>query len=448
MSSLPPEMIVLLAPFAQLFSARVWLHAQVLVGGALLAAGKRTVSSCLRVMGLALERRFTTYHRVLNRASWSALQASKILLGVIVLVLVPSGATLVLGADDTVERRTGRQIKAKGCYRDAVRSSKKHVVRCFGLKWVAMMVLVPVPWAGRVWALPFLTALCWPAKSPHKRRHKTSVDWVRQMMKQARRWLPERLLVLVVDGGFAAVALALACRGSQVVLVARLRLDAALYYLPAPQPPGKRGPKPRKGKRQRSLKTWAARSDTPWQEVETEWYARKRKTLFVFSRLALWYTPGWTPVAIRFVLVRDPEGKLPDAAFLCTDPQATPEQILHWVVMRWSVEVTFEEARAHLGVETQRQWSDLAIARTTPVLLGLFSLVTVLALRLCPDGQIPVQQTAWYHKAEPTFSDCIALVRRHIWGAQYLVTSAPKAEVVHLPREALDLLINDLPLAA
>src|SRR5262245_5638984 len=261
MPSLPAEMIVLLAPFAQLFSERVWLHAQVLVLGAILAPGKRTVTSCLRVMGLAGEQRFTNYHRVLNRARWAALQASQILLGGIVLLLVPPGATIVLGADDTVERRSGRKIKAKGCYRDAVRSSKKHVIRCFGLKWVAMMVLVSVPWAQRVWALPFLTVLCWPAPSPPQRRHKTSVEWVRQMMKQARRWLPKRLLVLVVDGGFAAVALARACWQSQVVMVSRLRLDAALYHPPVPQPPSKRGPKPTKGQRQRSLKVWAARMD-------------------------------------------------------------------------------------------------------------------------------------------------------------------------------------------
>jgi DDE superfamily endonuclease len=420
----------------------------VLVVGALLAPGKRTVTSCLRVMGLAWERRFTNYHRVLNRAQGAALQASKILLGLILLGLVPPGAAVVLGAEDTVERRRGRKIKAKGCYRDAVRSSKKHVVRCFGLKWVSMMILVPVPWARRGWALPFLTALCWPKAKRPKRRHKTSVDWVRQMMKQVRRWLPERRLVLVVDGGFAAVALALACRDSQVTMVARLRLDAALYHPPGPQPAGKRGRKPLKGHRQRSLKVWAARSDTPWEELEVDWYGGERKALWVFSRPALWYTPGWAPVAIRCVLVRDPAGKLSDAAFWCTALQATPEQILGWVVMRGSVEVTFEEVRAHLGLETQRQWSDQAIARTTPVLLGLFALVTVLALHLCPSGQVPVETTAWYHKAEPTFSDCLTLVRRHLWRAQYFVNSASPAEYVQLPREAFEVLLNDLPLAA
>ena len=134
MPSLPAEIIVVLAPFAQLFSERVWVHAQVLVLGALLAPGIRTVSRCLRVMGLTWETHFTNYHRVLNRATWSALPAGKILLGLLVRELVPPGATIVLGADDTVEHRSGRQIKAKGCYRDAVHSSRQHVVKCCGLK--------------------------------------------------------------------------------------------------------------------------------------------------------------------------------------------------------------------------------------------------------------------------------------------------------------------------
>ena len=145
MPSLPAEMIVLLVPFAQLFSERVWLHAQVLVLGAILAPGKRTVTSCLRVRGLAGEPHFTNDHRVLNRARWAGLPASQLLLGVIVRLLVPPGAAIVLGADDTVERRSGRKLKAKGCYRDAVRSSKKQVIRCFGLKWVAMMGAEPGP---------------------------------------------------------------------------------------------------------------------------------------------------------------------------------------------------------------------------------------------------------------------------------------------------------------
>jgi hypothetical protein len=448
MPPLPDAIILVLAPFAPLFAHRVWLHAQLLLLGTMLAPGARTVTAALRVMGLATEPRFTSYHRVLNRAAWSARHGSRILLGLLVTCLVPPGATIVLGADDTVERRSGRKISAKGCYRDAVRSTKKHVIRCFGLKWVTMMLLVSVPWAQRVWALPFLTALCRPAEPAKRRRHKTSIDWVRQMITQVRRWLPGRRLVLVVDGGFAAVSLALACVKHHVVMVSRLRWDAALYHRPGPQPPGKRGRKPLKGKRQRSLQGWAERADTPWQTVEVNWYGGQRKELWVFSHTALWHTPGLPPVEIRFVIVCDPAGKLRMEAFFCTDLQATPVQILHWVIMRWSLEVTLEETRAHLGLETQRQWSDLAIARTTPVLLALFSLVTVLALRLSPEGQIPVQATAWYRKVEPTFADCLALVRQHLWRARYLVNSTPEADCVQFPRAALELLIHGLPLAA
>jgi hypothetical protein len=313
---------------------------------------------------------------------------------------------------------------------------------------VVMMLLVPVPWARRVWALPFLSALCRPAEQGKTRRHKTSVDWVRQMMQQVRRWLPGRPLVLVVDGGFAAVSLALACVKSQVAMVSRLRWDAALDHQPAPHPLGKRGAQPWKGKRQRRVQAWAERADTPWETVAVDWYGGRRKQLWVCSHTALWHTRGLPPVDSRVVLVGDPEGKLRMEAFCCPDLQATPVQILEWVVRRWSVEVTCEEGRTQLGLETQRQRSDQAIARTTPVLLGLFSRVTLLALPLSPDGPIPVPMTAWYHKAEPTCSDCLGLVRQHLWRARYVVHSTPEAECMPFPQEALDLLIHGLSLAA
>jgi hypothetical protein len=359
----------------------------------------------------------------LNRARWSLRQAGRMLVGGLMTSLLPPGAPSVLGADDTVERRSGRRITAKGGSRDAGRSSTTHVIRCFGLNWVAMMRWVPVPWSQRVWALPLLTALCWPAQTGGRRRHKTSIDWVRHMLQPVRRWLPGPRLVVVVDGGFAAGSLALACGTHHVVMVSRRRWDAALSHPPAPQPPGKRGRQPTKGPRQRSLQAWANRRDTPWETVEVDWDGGQRKTWWVVSHTALWYTPGLPPVDRRSVLVADPEGKLRLEAFFCTDLWTTPVAIWQWVVMRWSVEVTCEEARVHLGVETPRPWSDRAIARTTPVLLGLFSLVTVLALRWSGDGQIPVPVTAWYHTAEPTFADCLALVRQHLWRARYVVNS-------------------------
>ena len=444
---LPPEIVALLAVFAPLFSDRVWIKAQLLAVGAILATGNRTVCAVLRAMGLSQERHFTNYHRVLNRDTWSCLAAGQILLGLIVAV-IPRDWPIVLAADDTIERRSGRRIKARGCYRDPVRSSRKHVVKCFGLKWVCLMILVPVPWSQRVWALPFLTTLCWPAGAGRRTTHKTALDLARQMVLPVRRWLPQRELILVTDGGFAAVDLARACQRYQVTMICRLRLDAALYHPPSPQAPGKRGPKPKKGPRQRRLAEWARRSDTPWEQVEVNWYGGQCKTMQVFSRTGLWHRRGCDPVAIRYILSRDPEGKQADAAYFCTDEGVAPEAILKYVVQRWSLEVTLEEVRAHLGLETQRQWSGLAIARTTPVLLGLFSVVTLAALRWHEAGLLSAEQTAWYVKEEPTFSDCLRLIRGRIWEVRISSTSEDRADVIQLPRQIVEAIVHGLSSAA
>ena len=334
---LPPEIVATLAAFAPLFSDRTWAKAQVLAVGAILAGGGRTVCSALRIMGLGHERHFTNYHRVLNRDAWSCLAAGQVLLGLI-LAIIPRDWPIALAADDTIERRGGRRIEARGCYRDPVRSSRKHLVRCFGLKWVALMILVPVPWSRRVWALPLLTTLSWPEGRGRRATHKTSIDLARQMVLQVRRWLPGRDLILVLDGGFAAVKLARACQRHRVAMICRLRLDAALYDPPGPQPPDKRGPKPKKGRRQRRLAEWAGGSDTPWEGIEVDWYGGRRKPMRAFSGTGLWYTRGQDPVAVRYVLARDPEGELPDAAYFCTDEEFGPGRILKYVVQRWSVE--------------------------------------------------------------------------------------------------------------
>ena len=437
-----PDIIPLLTVFAPLFSSRVWSHAQVLLVGAMLAPGVRTVASILRTMGRGEEQRFTNYHRLLNRAVWYPLAGSRILLGLLVAAFVPGDGPLILGGDDTLERRSGAKIAAKGCYRDPLRSTKKQVVRCFGLKWVSLMLLVPVPWSGRVWALPFLTVLSPSLSACQKlgQRHKTSHDWLRQMLKQVRRWWPQRQLVLIVDGAFASVALGWACVGCDTVLVSRLRWDARLYHWPGPRSPGQRGPHAQKGDRQRTLKVWAARGDTPWQEESVRWYGEKQKTLQLFSRTALWYRAGQSPLPLRFVVVRDPQEELRDEVFFSTDLEVSPVQILEWVVRRWGVEVTFEEAHAHLGMETQRQWSDKAILRSTPCVLGLFSIVTWLTNRLQQHQPIPVQNTAWYKKEQPTFSDCLYWVRQQLWNQQFFVYSTAKRHLIQWPHELIDLL--------
>jgi hypothetical protein len=144
-------------------------------------------------------------------------------------------------------------------------------------------------------------------------------------------------------------------------------------------------------------------------------------------------------VPIRWVLVRDPRGKFATQAFLCTDLAADPLQIVSWFTLRWQLEVTFRQVRAHLGVETQRQWSEHAIARTTPALLGLFSLVTLLAHDLCRAGSVlPCRQAAWSSKSQPTFADALALARRHLWAHTTFPTSPADADLVKVPRALVD----------
>jgi len=238
-----------------------------------------------------------------------------------------------------------------------------------------------------------------------------------QMIGVVGRWLPKRTIVLVTDGGLTAVKLGLRCAkpARPVTYVSRLRLDAQLYDKPPRQPEGKHGRKPKKGARQPSLQARLKDKDTTWTNLSVPWYGGKKQVIEFVSGISLWHTSGFDPLPVRWVLVRDPADKYKPTAFLCTDLSATPLQILSWFILRWNVEVTFQEVNAHLGFGTQRQWSDLAIARTTPALLALFSIVTLLAYHLTRDKSFPIRSSAWYNKQEATFSDALALARRTIW---------------------------------
>ena len=447
MPTLPATMITVVMAFAPLFSARVWDHAQVLLTGALLAPAQRTVTAALRVTGLDHVRQFHRYHRVLSRAEWSELDVGRVLLGLLVAAFAPAGP-LLFGIDDTLERRRGKRIVAKGIYRDPVRSSHGHFVKASGLRWVCLMLLVPIPWAARTWALPVLTALA-PSErhaAERGRHHKTLTDWARQLLLVVRRWWPERTIVAVADSSYAALEFLAACRSwrAPVTVVTRLRLDAALYDPAPPRRPQQIGRPRLKGQRRPTLATLAADPRTAWTEITVaHWYGAGTRTVEIVSATAVWFHSGLPPVPLRWVLIRDPQGRFATQALLCTDLAIAPAQILAWFVQRWQIEVTFEEARRHLGLETQRQWSEAAIRRTTPILLGLFSLVTLLAQRQL-QGAVAVRQATWYRKQHPTFADVLALVRREMWRHQAFLTSPGTGEVVKVPRTVVDRLTETL----
>jgi hypothetical protein len=447
----PPILATWLAVFRSCFTAPVWHHVLVLVAGAVLAPGKRTVTQALRVMGLADEPGFGRYHEVLNRARWNSRALARRLLMLILDRLLPTGP-VVIGIDDTIERRWGGKIRARGIYRDPVRSSKGHFVKTSGLRWLSLMVVIPIPWAVRQWALPFLTILAPSARwaETHGTRHKTLTDWARQAILQTARWLPNRRIIFVGDSSFAALDLIARIR-HRVCLITRLRLDASLFK-PAPRRRlGQRGRPPLKGRRLPKLSAVLANKKTVWTSVVvSQWYNAQQRKLLVATGTAVWYHAGIPPVPIRWVMVRDPSGEHDPSAFLSTDLNATPDEILGWFVSRWRVETTFQEVRAHLGVETQRQWSDLAILRTTPALLGLFALITVWADALVRDTATVLRPngTAWYRKQEPTFSDAIAAVRRVLWSTPDLSMCRQDGDNVIMPIALVNRVFQTLCLAA
>lgn len=435
--------------FRPLFSKRVWHSVQILIKGAILAVGSRTVTAVLRVMGLSEDQQFQRFHRVLNRNAWSTLQASRRLLMALIDAFAPSGP-LLMALDDTIERRRGAKIAARGIYRDPVWSSHSNVVKTSGLRWLCLMLTVPIPWARRHWALPFCSALTPSARYYDKRRRRpiTLTDRARQMLRLVHRWLPDRRIVVVADNSFSVLNLLASVR-RDVTMVTRLRLDAALYEPTPVRVPGTRGRPRLVGDPLPRLQQVLAAANTQWEAITLAyWYGHMQKQLDVVTGTAVWYHGGAPAVPLRWVLVRDPLGKLKTQAFLCTDQQASASQILNWFVKRWQIEVTFEEARAHLGMQTQRQWSDRAIARTTPVILGLYAVVTLLASQLLTSQAITVRQAAWYRKDCATFSDTIALVRRWLWHADYLTLSPKPPDMIEIPTDLFLRLTDTLSYAA
>lgn len=430
MLTLPAAIVAVLMPFATLFSEPTWRKAQLLLVGAILTTGQRTVAQALRVMGRSQHHDYARYHEVLNRAVWSPRQAARILLGLLLEHLGPGSGPLVFGIDETLERRRGPRIEAKGTYRDAARSHRGHVVKASGLRWVSLMWLGQIPWASRVWALPLLTVLA-PSEPYYRtrgRQPKKLTDWARQLILQLRRWLPDRDLVVVGDGAYAVLGLLHFCRSlaQPVSFITRLRLDARLYDPPPARQPGQRGRSRIIGPRQPPLAQLLHHPNTSWTTVSVAWYGGRDRAVELTSHTALWYVSGKPPVPIRWVLVRDPQRQFQPQALLCTDLDADPRQIVQWFVLRWQLEVTFREVRTHLGVETQRQWSHRSIARTTPVLLGLFSWVTLAAHQLQRSEPMPCRAAAWYPKPKPTFIDALALVRCHLWPATEIFAMSPE----------------------
>jgi len=408
--------------FSFAFRKDVWPKAQLLLTGAIICPGSRTVCNLLRSVGLRWEKNFPKYHRVLSQDKWSAKKLSGVLLRLIVNNFIPKGECIVFGLDDTIERRWGSKINKRGIYRDPVRSTKSHFVKCSGLRWLSLMVLARLPWLerGAYWALPVLTVLC-PSErfyTDRNRAVKKLTDWAEQVISWLGRKCAElqRPVYLTGDGSFATFELFIHAQQLGVGMIARMKLNARLYHLPAKRyPKGKRGPKSPVGKRLLSMDKRLTDKRIKWKKVVfSQWYGQANKEMMISSGVSIWRRNNKCLVKIKWVLIKDPQGIMDPVLLGCTDFDLEEEKIVSFFVRRWRIEVTFAEVRRHLGVETQRQWSDLAIDRTTPCLLALYSIICLLADRLNIKQPIQPNATAWYRKTHVTFSDVLAAVRIEI----------------------------------
>jgi len=431
MIKIPSGFQATISHFSFAFRKDVWPKVVVLLTGAIICPGSRTVCNILRCVGLRWEKNFPKYHRLLSHDKWSAKKLSAVLLRMLVDAFIGKGEDIVFGLDDTIERRWGLKISKRGIYRDAVRSSKSHFVKCSGLRWLSLMVTTNLPWLkeGKYWALPVLTVLCASKRFYEKKgkKPKKITDWADQILIWISRKCAglKRKIYLTGDGSFATLELFMRAQTLGIGMIARMKLNARLYELPPKKyPKSKRGPKPPVGKRLLCMKKRLTDGRVKWTRVIfSDWYGQTNKEMEITSGIGIWRKSNKALVKVKWVLIRDPEGKLDPVLLACTDWDLPAEKIVSYFVRRWRVEVTFAEVRRHLGIETQRQWSDLAIERSTPCLMALFSIVCLFGKQLNQQKEIQANACAWYKKTHITFSDVLAAVRLELLSKVKLLTS-------------------------
>ena len=438
MPNLPSTIVAVLTIFSPLFSKPTFRKFLILFHAHILCKGFRTITGLLKRLGLRDDKNFSNYHDFFNKNKWSALDGARILF-LKLISLLPNQETIYISIDSTVERRKGPKIKCLNIQRDAVRSSKSKKVLVPGLNWLVCTLNIKLPWGDKIWALPFLTILIPPEKplssSKNKKdlkkklkSHKTLNDWASQVVKIIRKWAGESMKITIVgDSAFATYLLANTCIDCKVNLTSRMRLDARTFEFPTPN---KNGRINLVGKRMPTFQNMLKDTLLVWDKVTILWYGGKSKEIQTLSGTCLWYGYGIRPVPIKWVLIRDLKGASDPVALFTLDLKLHAKEVITEYISRWPIEVTFEEARRHLGMETQRQWSDMAIDRETPCILASFSIITLIALELQKanrDG-IPLQTSSWYPKKHVTFSDVLAYVRRHILEEKYASQFDQKTE--------------------
>ena len=448
MVTIPKAAEPLVAAFSIAFTRPTFQRVVLLFLGAILSLRRRTVTAMLRVLGPLAVGHWSDFHRVLCRASWSLWPLGKVLAGMI-LELIPEDQAVVVPVDDTAVQHKGQRVYGKGRHHDAVRSTHSHVVWVWGHKWVVLAINVKFPFASRPWALPVFCALYRPEElnRAEQRRHKTPIRLTMQLMATLMHWFPRRKFILVGDGGYASHELARFCwrHRRHITLVSRFHPDANLYDAPSSKRSPKGGRPRLKGRKRAHPSAVVQRSKA--KRFTVGWYGGQRRRVELISGEGHWYKGGGGLVPVRWVFVRDVQGTHRDEYFYTTDPAMRPEQIASLYTGRWSIEVTFQEVRTHLGFTTARNWSKKSVLRTAPCLLGLFSAVSLIFAQHTRDHQVRPGLAPWYAKKETTFSDAITEVRRLCW--EMVLKQSPKhGGVAKLPARLRRTLLDHLSQAA
>jgi hypothetical protein len=452
----------LVSAFSIAFTPRTFQRVIVLFVGSVLALGRHTVTGALRVTRSLTEGggagrgggggggHFSDYHRVFSRARWSMWPLGKVL-AALVLELVPPDEPVVCPVDDTTPQHKGKHVYGKGKHRDNCRSTRSHTVWVFGHKWVVLCVNVKFAFATRPWSLPVLAALYRTKELNQRenRRHKTPIEIARQLIAVLMHWFPRRKFILLGDGGYASHELARFAHRHRrrLTLVSLCHPRANLYGLPPTRKPHATGRPRVKGAKLPAPREAVARARRR-AHATVGWYGGKHRHVELVSGCGHWYKAARGLVPIRWVFVHDADGTHEDRYFFSTDPAMTPQQIVTLYTGRWSIEVTFQEARQHLGLATPRSRTRNSVLRIAPCLLGLFSLVSLIYHRHTRGRGSEPAQTPWYTKHEVTFADAIASVRRLLWQRTVFQGSVQHGALEKLPTQLREMLLDQLSRAA
>ena len=448
MTKLPKDVRVLLESFSREFSPTVWERFSSLLVASIMIHGRKTIWRLTQWVSGCSHGHFSSYHRVFSHRRWSSTALARRLATAVVDHFASDGVLELVG-DDTVSQHRGEQVYGKGCHRDAVRSSHGHLVHRWGHKWVVLALRVRVPGASRTWALPILIALYRTPDESRKQglRHKTPPELMQGLLGLWLRWFPERKAVFSGDGGFATHQLSrFASRHSkQLALVSRIVPNAVLHDPPPARKPGQIGRSRIVGKRLLSPEQSVAAGDKR-RRLTVNWYGAGRRKIEIVTGVGHWYRQGHGLVNIRWVYVHDLSGNHRDEYFYSTATRMSPARIIEAFVGRWDIEVTFEEMREHLGLETTRGRIRNTVLRVEPCLFLLYTLIVFWYARL-PSRNRRVIRINWHGKTTIAFSDAIAAVRRNAWEDRLFPQLRVHRHVEKLPRNTRNTILDALALA-